>query len=230
MVGRGLVLCFRWRAQLRRTFAMDASVHIIDDDVSARRGLTRLVKALGYQALTHESAASFLASPCRNGPGCILLDVRMPGMTGPELQETLLGEEHALPIIFLSAHGDVPTVANTMKRGAIHFLTKPVDRDDLARVIEEAMVVARKREERHLEQEEARQKIDLLTPREHEVLTHVITGRLNKQIAADLGVTEDTVKIHRSRMMQKLGIYSAPELLRLCDLLNISAAEGGQAG
>lgn len=203
---------------------MDVHVHVIDDDVSARRGLTRLVKALGYQALAYDSAASFLASPDRTGPGCILLDVRMPGMTGPELQETLMAGDHAWPIIFLSAHGDVPTVATTMKRGAIHFLTKPVDRDDLARVLEEAMVVARQQEELHLEQEEARQKIALLTPREHEVLTHVITGRLNKQIAADLGVTEDTVKIHRSRMMQKLGIYSSPELLRFCDLLSIEAA------
>lgn len=203
---------------------MEAKVFIIDDDVSARRGLARLVQALGYTAAPFDSAAAFLASPESRDPGCLLLDVRMPGMTGPELQQKLLEEGRGLPVIFLSAYGDVPTVATAMKRGAVHFLTKPVDRDDLAKAVREALDIMAQQLERDAGQEAGRHKVAALTPREREVMTYVITGRLNKQIAADLGVTEDTVKIHRSRMMQKLGIYSVAGLVRLCDLLGIEAA------
>jgi FixJ family two-component response regulator len=199
-------------------------VFIIDDDLSARRGLLRLVMALGHQATAYASAADFLAGGSGRESGCILLDVRMPGMDGPELQVRLAAEGCELPVIFLSAHGDIPTVAAVMKRGAVHFLTKPVDREDLAATLQEALESDRRRRVQEAGREAARGRVDVLTPREHEVMTHVISGRLNKQIAADLGVTEDTVKIHRSRMMQKAGVRSVAELVRLCDRLGIAAA------
>lgn len=203
---------------------MEVKVFIVDDDASARRGLARLIKALGYEAAPFDSAAAFLASPESREAGCLLLDVSMPDMTGPELHQQLIDEGRGLPVIFLSACGDVPTVATAMRRGAVHFLTKPVDREDLAKAVREAQDILHQQLERDAGQEAGRHKVAALTPREREVLTYVITGRLNKQIAAELGVTEDTVKIHRSRMMQKLGIYSVAGLIRLCDLVGIEAA------
>lgn len=200
------------------------AVFIVDDDPSARSGLTRLVRVAGFATESFRSAADFLAAGRSDEPGCIILDVQMPGMTGPELQEALAQLDCGLPIIFLSAHGDVPTTANAMKKGAVDFLTKPVDRDDLLAAIERALTADAERRSAQADVAELTQRIAALTPREHEVMTYVITGMLNKQIAGELGIAEDTVKIHRGRVMQKLGIVSVAELVRLCEKLNISPA------
>jgi FixJ family two-component response regulator len=203
----------------------DPSVFIIDDDPSARRGLTQLVRAAGMNVEAFASAEEFLAAGKSDGPGCIILDVRMPGMTGPELQQELGNSDYRMPIIFLSAHGDVPTVAEGMKRGAVDFLTKPVDGDDLQEAIHEALARDVENRAQRAEGGSARERIAKLTLREHEVMTCVISGMLNKQIAARLGISEDTVKVHRGRVMHKLGISSVADLVRLCEKAGIAPAE-----
>jgi FixJ family two-component response regulator len=203
----------------------DATVFIIDDDPSARRGLTRLVRAAGLIAESFASGTEFLASEHHTGPGCIVLDVQMPEMTGPELQDELAKADYSMPIVFLSAHADVPIAAGAMKKGAVDFLTKPVDAEDLLAAIEESLAQDAENRARRVEIASIRELIETLTPREHEVMTHVITGRLNKQIAAALEISEETVKIHRARVMQKLGIVSVAELVRLCERAGIEPAE-----
>jgi len=192
----------------------EPTVFIIDDDPSARRGLTRLVRAAGLNAESFASGAEFLASEHHTGPGCIVLDVQMPEMTGPELQEELAKAAHSMPIVFLSAHADVPIAAGAMKKGAVDFLTKPVDAEDLLAAIEESLAQDAENRARRVEIASIREFIETLTPREHEVMTYVITGMLNKQIAAALEISAETVKIHRSRVMSKLGIVSVAELVR----------------
>jgi len=203
----------------------EPTVFIVDDDPSARRGLTRLVRAAGINAQSFASATDFLDSGKCKEPGCIVLDVKMPEMTGPELQEELVKKECRLPVIFLSAHGDVPTTAGAMKKGAVDFLTKPVDRDDLLDAIRRSLVTDANIRTEQAENSVINEHIKTLTPREHEVMTYVITGMLNKQIADELDISEDTVKIHRGRMMQKLGIVSVAELVRLCGKSGIDPAE-----
>jgi len=201
------------------------TVFIIDDDPSARRGITRLVHAAGMNAESFASAEDFLASGKSNESGCIVLDVSMPHMTGPELQEELSKTEYCMPIIFLSGNSDVPTTASAMKRGAVDFLTKPIDKDDLLGAIRVSLA---KEEENRAQQEEnlsINEHIKSLTPREYEVMSYVITGMLNKQIAAELMISEETVKIHRGRVMQKLGIVSVAELVHLCEKVGISPAK-----
>jgi len=207
----------------------EPTVFIVDDDPSARGGVTRLVRAAGMNAESFASASDFLASEAWAGPGCIVLDVRMPDMTGPELQEELGKAEYCIPIIFLSAHGDVPTTAQAMKKGAVDFLTKPVDRDDLLESIRASLAMDAENRARRAESSSVQDRLHTLTPRQHEVMTHVIAGTLNKQIAVGLGISEETVKIHRGRMMQRLGIRSVAELVRLCDKAGIAPAEPRQS-
>ena len=171
------------------------------------------------------SAADFLASGKRDGPGCIVLDVRMPDMTGPELQEELGESDYCMPIIFVSAHGDVPTTARTMKRGAVDFLTKPVDRADLQGAIKAALALDAENRVQLAVRDSTNEHIGKLTPREHEVMKYVISGLLNKQIAGELDIAEDTVKLHRGRVMHKLGIDSVAELVRLCEKAGVAPAE-----
>ena len=201
----------------------EPTVFIIDDDICVRRGITRLVKAAGFEAEPFASAADFLASGKWDAPGCIVLDVRMPDITGPELQEKLYNDyEFHLPIIFLSAHGDVPTTVKTMKMGAVDFLTKPVDSDDLLEAIRKSLSID---EKSRLDREEVNiinDKVKTLTAREYEIMTYVITGMLNKQIAGELDISEETVKIHRGRVMHKLTIVSVAELVRLCERVGIT--------
>ena len=199
----------------------EPTVFIIDDDPSARRGLTRLVRAAGLNVQSFESAGDFLASGKSDGPGCIVLDVRMPEMTGPELQSELVKAEYSIPIIYLSAHADVETTATAMKQGAVDFLTKPVDRDDLLEAIRVSLAQDAENRAQRAELSSINERIDSLTPREYEVMTYVATGMLNKQIAAELGISEETVKIHRGRVMQKLGIVSVADLVRLCEKAGI---------
>ncbi len=200
---------------------MKQTVFVIDDDRSARRGLARLIRIAGYPVQAFDSAKSFLAGKPEHTEGCILLDAQMPGMTGPELQESLLQADYTLPIIFVSAHGDVPTTARTMKKGAMDFLTKPVDRDELLEAIEIALTCDREAREARVELADVRQLLDTLTPREFETMTYVISGLLNKQIAGELNISEATVKVHRGRVMAKMGIESVAELVRLTEKANI---------
>ena len=210
--------------------ATEPIVFIIDDDISARRGLTRLVRAAGMQTQSFASADDFLAREGECGPGCIVLDVQMPGVTGPELHERLRKAEYSLPVIFLSAHGDVPMTARAMKNGAVDFLTKPVDRDELLGAISTSIARDAENRSRSAEVNHLREKLQSLTEREHEIMTYVITGMLNKQIAAHLEIAEDTVKIHRGRVMHKLGIGSVAELVRLCERANIEPATEAGSG
>jgi FixJ family two-component response regulator len=205
----------------------EPTVFIIDDDPSARRGITRLVQAAGFKAEPFSSAADFLASGQWNDPGCIVLDVRMPDMTGPELQEKLYSEdfEFHLPIIFLSAHGDVPTTAKAMKMGAVDFLTKPVELDELKAAIQLSLEKDATNRIFQAESSAVQTRLNTLTKREFEVMQYVITGILNKQIAAELKISEETIKIHRGRVVQKLGIVSVVELVHICKIANISPAE-----
>jgi FixJ family two-component response regulator len=203
----------------------EPSVYIIDDDPSVRNGLTRIVKAVGINVESFESAGEFLSSEKYKEHGCIILDVHMPEMTGPELQEKLIEAGSIMPIIFLSAHGDVPTTAKTMKKGAVDFLEKPVDHEDLMAAIQNSLEQDLETRSKRTEYNSILELIKTLTPREHEVMTFVITGMLNKQIAAEMDISEETVKIHRGRVMQKLGIVSVAELVRLCGKVGIAPAQ-----
>ena len=203
----------------------EPTVFIIDDDPSTRRGLTRLIRAAGMNAQSFASAADFLDAGKCDEPGCIVLDVQMPGMTGPELQEELGKLEYCMPIIFLTGRGDVPTAAGAMKKGAVDFLTKPIDRGKLMEAIKASLARDVEGRQRRTESSSIHEKLKTLTAREHEVMVYVISGMLNKQIAGELNISEETVKIHRGRVMQKLGIVSVAELVRLCEKAGIAPAE-----
>jgi FixJ family two-component response regulator len=203
----------------------EPSVYIIDDDLSVRKGLTRMVKAAGINAESFESAGDFLSSNKCKEHGCIILDVHMPEMTGPELQEKMIEAGCSMPIIFLSAHGDVPTTAKTMRKGAVDFFEKPVDKEDLLAAIQVSLEQDLENRAKRTEYDSILEHVKKLTTREHEVMTYVITGMLNKQIAAEMDISEETVKIHRGRVMQKLGIVSVAELVRICEKASIPPAE-----
>ena len=200
------------------------TVFIIDDDPSARKGLARLLNAAGMNVVPYASAKEFLESGNQDGPGCIILDVRMPEMTGPELQDELGKGDYCMPIIFLSAFADVPTTASAMKKGAVDFLTKPVDREDLLEAISVSMAKDEKNRTIQSETTTIKERLKRLTKREFEVMTYVITGMLNKQIAGEMSISEETIKIHRSRLMHKLEIVSVAELVRLCQKGGIEPA------
>jgi len=194
-----------------------ALVSVVDDDPSVRRSLARLVKAAGYRVEAFASAREFLARPPDEGPACLLLDVRMPGLTGLDLQETLAIAAHWTSIIFITGYRDVRASVKAMKAGAVDFLMKPVDDEELVEVIERAVAraAAARREEDRVTA--VRERIKTLTPREVEVFALVVTGMLNKQIAFDLGVSEKMVKVHRGRVMEKMHAGSLAELVRLAD-------------
>ena len=194
-----------------------ALVSVVDDDPSVRRSLARLVKGAGYRVEAFASADEFLARPPEEGPACLLLDVRMPGLTGLDLQETLAIAAHSTSIVFITGYRDVRASVKAMKGGAVDFLTKPVNDEELLSAIERAVARASAawREEDRIR--EVRERIKTLTRREAEVFALVVTGMLNKQIAFDLGVSEKMVKVHRGRVMEKMRAGSLAELVRLAD-------------
>jgi two-component system, LuxR family, response regulator FixJ len=197
------------------TISQNSMVFAIDDDVSVRRGLTRLLRSAGYKSETFESASDFLARPLHSGPSCVIVDVQMPGLNGIELQEDLIKRRREETLVFITGHGDIPMCAQAMKAGAVDFLRKPFRNDELLQCVQNALIRSAEQRRRSAERNEARRLLDLLTPREFEVMQLVITGKLNKQVAGELGTAEKTVKVHRGRVMQKLGVTSVPELVRL---------------
>jgi two-component system, LuxR family, response regulator FixJ len=191
------------------------TVFVIDDDASIRKSLSRLLRYAGHTTETFASAEKFLGREHYDGIGCLLLDVKMPGLSGMDLQEKLNEADYHLPIIFITGHGDIPMSVEAMKKGAADFLTKPFEDEDVLQAIESAIDRNRKARAEYDEILDIRKRLDLLTPREYEVFRYVITGRLNKQIAFDLGIAEKTVKIHRGRIMEKLRVGSSAELVHL---------------
>ena len=201
--------------------AAAATVLIVDDDASVRKSLTRLVAAAGYGVQAFASAQEFLARPPSTGPCCLVLDVRMPGLTGLELQRTLAQAPHRIAIVFITGHGDVATSVAAMKAGAVDFLTKPFARQALLDAIEQALARDTRELGTQARVEAILQKVALLTPRETAVFALVVTGMLNKQIASELGIGEGTVKVHRARVMEKMGAGSLAELVRLADAVGV---------
>jgi two-component system, LuxR family, response regulator FixJ len=199
-------------------------VCVVDDDQSVRRGLRRLFKSAGYAAETFASAEDYLAREIFGGSICLVLDVRMPGLKGPGLQEALEKRGACEQIVFLTGHGDVPTATRAMKKGAVDFLTKPFDDEELILAVKRALERAEEQLRRHGERREARRRIEKLTPREFEVFRFVIRGLLNKQIAAELHTAEKTIKVHRGRVMQKLGVTSVADLVRISERAGVSPA------
>ena len=199
-------------------------VCVVDDDQSVRRGLCRLFKSAGKTAEMFASAEDYLARERTGGPVCLVLDVRMPGLNGLGLQEALEAGGACEQIVFLTGQGDVAACKQAMKRGAVDFLTKPFDDTELLEAVDRGLTKSRDDLRQRAERRAARARIDSLTPREFEVLRFVIAGLLNKQIASALKMAEKTVKIHRGRVMQKLGVTSVAELVRFSQLAGVSPA------
>jgi FixJ family two-component response regulator len=194
-------------------------VHVVDDDAAFRTALARALSAAGFKARLHGSASDYLAADASESPACLLLDLRLPGTSGLELQRALAGRLHAHPIIFLSGYGDIPSTVRAMQEGAVDFLTKPVPIGSLLDAIRRALQRDVERQERYLHLEELRGRYAKLTPRERQVMAGVIAGQLNKQICYALNAAERTVKTHRSRMMEKMQVRSVAQLVRLAEEL-----------
>jgi FixJ family two-component response regulator len=204
----------------------DNKVFIIDDDQSVRKGLGRLLCSAGYANESFPSAEIFLTRARYAGPCCIVLDIRMPGLNGLSLQKALSAAGRDEQIIFITGHGDIPTCASAMKAGAIDFLTKPFRNEELLGAIARSLERSRRLFREDVERGEIQALIDRLTPREHQVLELVIVGKLNKQIAAELGASEKTIKVHRGRVMQKMGLFSVAQLVRLTERVGIHPETG----
>jgi FixJ family two-component response regulator len=201
------------------------TVFIIDDDASVLKSLSRLIVSMGYGTETFGSAEEFLARERYDGVGCIILDVQMPGLSGMELQDELEKAQYTMPIIFVSGHGDIPMSVRAMKKGAVDFLPKPFDDDQLLDALTRAIEKDRDAKAHREETRDVLKHIDQLTPREREVFPYVISGMLNKQIAFKLDIAEKTVKVHRGRIMEKLGARSVAELVRLAEKAGIEPSE-----
>ena len=199
-----------------------ATVFVVDDDTAVLKSLSRLLRSARLAVATFSSPRDFLDRHDPNAPGCLVLDVSMPGLSGLELQQALMARGHELAIIFLTGHGDIPMSVKAMKQGAVDFLTKPVDHDDLLKAIRAAIEKDRLQRQAHAEVAEIQQRLATLTPREREVMYHVISGHLNKQTAADLGTVEKTIKVHRARVMEKMKVHSVAELVHLAERAGFS--------
>ena len=203
-----------------------ATIYVVDDDPAVRKGLRRLLKSAGYGVESFASAEDFLVfDKCDNGPACLILDLQMSGMNGLALQEEITSQNRIMPIIFVTAHGDIPSSVKAIKNGAIDFLSKPFDDEKLFDAIEEALIKAAKARAVLEEKEGIRQRLDTLTAREYEILTYVIAGLLNKQTAYTLEISEKTVKVHRARIMEKMGVDSVAQLVRLAVKIEVQPAE-----
>ena len=196
-------------------------VFIVDDDPSVLKALARLLSTAGLNTTTFASPQEFLDGHDQNAPGCLVLDVAMPRINGLELQQALAVQDSELPVIFLTGHGDIPMSVRAIKQGAFDFLTKPVNDSDLIAAIHDAIEKDRIARQARAKLSELQQRLAMLTPREREVLSHVVSGKLNRQIAADLGTAEKTIKVHRANLKKKLNVQSLAELVKLAERLGV---------
>jgi RNA polymerase sigma factor (sigma-70 family) len=200
-------------------------VFIVDDDASVRKSLERLVRSVGLRGEAFASAHEFLQRAATNAPSCLVLDVRMPGVSGLALQETLEATGHRIPIIFITGHGDITMSVRAMKAGAVDFLAKPFNDQDLLEAIQEALVRDRQSRRQRAALQDIQQRVDTLTPRERDAMDLVVVGMLNKQIATALGTSEKTVKVHRARVMQKMRVQSVAQLVLLAEKVGLTAPQ-----
>jgi FixJ family two-component response regulator len=203
----------------------DSIVYVVDDDSSVREAIKSLIRSVGLRVETFGTAQEFLKSARPDAPGCVVLDVRLPGLSGLDLQRELAANGSNLPVIFITGHGDIPMSVRAMKAGALEFLTKPFRDQDLLDAIQQALERDRGARQQRLETAELRERFDSLTAREREVMGLVVSGLLNKQIAGELGTSEVTIKIHRSQVMKKMSAGSLAELVRMTEKLGIPAAK-----
>ncbi len=200
------------------------TVFIVDDDVSVRRALKNLLRSVGLEVETFGNAQEFLSAQRSETPACLVLDVRLPGLSGLDLQRKMVEANMDIPIIFLTGHGDIPMSVRAMKNGAVEFLTKPFRDQDLLDAVHQALDRDRAAQMHRAETAELRSRYETLTPREQEVMALVVRGLLNKQIAGELGTSEATVKLHRGRVMHKMQTDSLADLIRMAEKLGISSA------
>jgi len=198
-------------------------VFLIDDDASVRKGVLRLLRSAGYKSEAFESASNFLTREQHAGPACVIVDVQMPGLNGIDLQNVLIQRRREEQLVFITGHGNIPMCAQAMKAGAVDFLPKPFRATELLQCVERSLARSADLRRRGIDKAEVRLLLDLLTPREFEVMQLVVTGMLNKQIASELGTAEKTIKVHRGRVMKKLGIVSVAELVRLVETAQIAS-------
>jgi FixJ family two-component response regulator len=206
---------------------LNAVIHIVDDDLSARTAVGRVLRAAGYQVSQYETANQFLEHLPTAARGCVLLDIQMPGLNGPQLQESLCKIEFELPIIFLTGHGDIPASVHAIKAGAEDFLSKPAPKKALLEAIERALKRYDRTHECHVRLSALRECLSTLTPRERQVFGLVVRGELNKEIAFELGVSERTIKAHRHSVMEKFKVNSLAQLVSAADTLGELGGSGG---
>jgi FixJ family two-component response regulator len=209
-----------------RATRTDATVYVVDDDAGMRKSLARLVEAAGYGVRAYASAGEFLLAEKSDGPSCLVLDVQMPGPSGLDLQTALARQTDPLPVVFLTGRGDIPMTVRALKAGAVDFLTKPVEGKTLMAAIETALAQDAARRAGRDELRGLRARYEALTPREREVFAQVVTGKLNKQIAGDIGAAERTVKAHRAKVMEKMQAGSVADLVRMAERLGSALPQG----
>lgn len=194
-------------------------VYVVDDDKSVCRALARLIRSIGLAVETFQSATAFLDYTMPDRPGCLVLDIRLPGLSGLDLQAALHQSAREVPIVFITGYGDVPTSVRAMKGGAFDFLQKPFNDQELLDCVQRALVRSREQRADRAERTELQRRYDSLTPREREVLALIVSGKINKQIAGDLGIAEKTIKVHRGRVMEKMQASSVADLVRMAQKL-----------